>query len=194
MTTSESSQAVSASPELQAVRAHAELLLNELRYNSLQNLLVSGVFAMFFSRLSEGSWLWGWWIIFVVVAAARTLVLRTLEASPIFGERRSLAIYGCIGATACMWGVAPLACRTAGVDMSFVVAISWVTVVVLGGANAFRDDMIATAVLAIPATLPSIIVLLFDARQGSFGRGFCAHARLRPPGCRLHSRPTRPRD
>ncbi len=154
--------------ELQAIRARSDLLLGQLRYNSLQNMLVSAVFAGFFSQISEQSWLWTWWVVFVAVVLVRTVVLTWLETREPDLRHRGLLIYACIGVTASVWGVAPLACGTAAADMSTIVAISWVMVVVIGGANAFHDDYIATAVLALPASLPSVIALLASGQNAAY--------------------------
>jgi len=154
--------------ELQAIRARSDLLLAQLRYNSLQNLLISAVFAAFFSQVSAESWLWTWWIAFVAIALARTAVLVWLETRDFDSRRRSFVIYACIAATAVAWGMAPLACGTAPADMATIVAISWVMVVVIGGANAFHDDYIATATLALPATVPSLIALLASGQNTAY--------------------------
>ena len=154
--------------EVQAIRARSDLLLSQLRYNSLQNLLISAVFAAFFSKISDDSWLWAWWAAFVGIAVVRTAVLIWLETREFDPRRRDLVIYGCIGVTAVAWGMAPLACGTAAADMSTIVAISWVMVVVIGGSNAFHDDYIATAALALPASVPSIIALLASGQNSAY--------------------------
>lgn len=154
--------------ELQAIRARSDLLLGQLRYNSLQNLLVSAAFAGYFSQVSDESWLWTWWAAFVAVVLIRTAVLTWLETREFDLRHRGVVIYACIGVTAVAWGVAPLACGTAAADMSTIVAISWVMVVVIGGANAFHDDYIATAALALPASLPSIVALLTTRENAAY--------------------------
>ena len=144
------------------------MLLGQLRYNSLQDLLVSALFAGFFSQISDESWLWTWWAAFVAIALVRTAVLMRLESGEFDARRRTFVIYACIGTTAVAWGMAPLACGTAAADMSTIVAISWVMVVVIGGANAFHDDYIATAALALPASLPSVVALLASGQNTAY--------------------------
>lgn len=156
------------SAELQATRARSDLLLGQLRYNSLQNLLISAVFAGYFSQVSDDSWLWSWWAAFVAVVLIRTAVLTWLETRDFDFRHRGAAIYVCIGVTAAAWGVAPLACGTATTDMATIVAISWVMVVVIGGANAFHDDYIATAALALPASLPAVVALLATREKAAY--------------------------
>lgn len=150
-------------------REKNRLLLSELRYNSVQNILVSGIFACFFSQIADSSRLWYWWAGFAIVAAARAGILRWLEVADGLDEsRRSTAIYTCIGATALAWGVAPLACGSAGPELSFILAVSWVMVIVIGGANAFQADTAATAALALPATVPALVVLITAPDRISF--------------------------
>ncbi len=144
-------------------------LLGELRYNSVQNVLVSGIFVIFFAQHSGSTMLWTWWSGFAVLVAVRAGVLRWMEvAQPVNEPMCSKAIYACIGATALAWGFAPLACVPSHSEMSFILAVSWVSIVVLGGAGAFQDDPIATAVLALPATLPSIVILLANQDRTSY--------------------------
>lgn len=144
-------------------------LLRELRYNSVQNVLVSGIFIVFFAQQSASTLLWTWWSGFAVFVAVRAGVLRWLEvAEPVKESTRSAAIYACIGATALAWGFAPLACVPSNSEMSFILAVSWVSIVVLGGAAAFQDDPVATAALALPATLPSIVILFLNQNRTSY--------------------------
>jgi len=155
--------------EANAARARSDLLLSQLRYNSVQNLLVSGLFAAFFSQTSEQSWLWAWWAAFVAIAVIRTMILLWLETAAEFNRRRRAGvIYACIGVTALAWGMAPLACGTGFEEMTTIVAVSWVMVVIIGGANAFQDDHIATAALALPASIPSLIALFATGENPAY--------------------------
>lgn len=139
------------------------LLLSELGYNSLQNLLVGGLFAIFFSRYNESSLVWVWWVGFAVVVLVRAAALRWLQSADLLDEpSRSTVIYSCIGATALAWGMAPLCCAAPSAEMMFMLAVSWVAIVVIGGANAFHADPFATAALALPATVPVLIVLVIN--------------------------------
>ena len=144
-------------------------LLASLRYNSLQNALVSGIFVIFFAQQGGSPQLWKWWTGFALVVAARAGVLRWLEVTEGVDESvRSAAIYGCIGATALAWGVAPLACVAADAELSFILAVSWVTIVVSGGANAFQEDSVATTALVVPATVPALVVLISNHDRTSY--------------------------
>lgn len=150
-------------------RSQSKLMLAQLRYNSAQNLFVCSVFAAFFSRVSPTSWLWVWWSAFVAVVGIRVLVLRRIErATPEVQQRSAAVIYSVIAITSCVWGIAPLACGVNASELSYVVAVSWVTVLVIGGTNAFQDDWIATAALAVPATFPSIVLLALEGSARSF--------------------------
>jgi diguanylate cyclase (GGDEF)-like protein len=51
--------------------------------------------------------------------------------------------------------------------MLFLLAVSWVLIVVIGGVSAFHADPFATAALALPATLPSLIALLSNNERAS---------------------------
>ncbi|MFT4585161.1 MAG: diguanylate cyclase (GGDEF)-like protein [Gammaproteobacteria bacterium] len=145
------------------------VLLAELRYNSIQNILVSGIFAVFFFHQSGSREIFVWWTVFAVVVLARSVILRWLQATNQIEEtQRSLAIYACIGVTALMWGFAPLASGSAYHDLSFILAVSWVLIVVIGGVNAFDADPVATAALALPATVPSLLMLIANQDRASF--------------------------
>ena len=142
-------ESISNTVEDQARIDNNRMLLAELRYNSLQNVLVSGLFAIFFSQFSDSPSLWIWWVAIAVVVAARVAVLRWLEAADGFDEtQRALTIYACIGVTALAWGFAPLACGSGEGEMFFILAVSWVAIIVIGGASAFPADPLATVALA----------------------------------------------
>ncbi|MDA0824469.1 MAG: GGDEF domain-containing protein, partial [Proteobacteria bacterium] len=144
-------------------------LLAELRYSNIQNVLVSGIFVLFFVHQSDSNDIFLWWTIFAVVVLARSAMLRWLQATREIEEtQRSLAVYACIGVTALMWGFAPLASGTSFHDLSFILAVSWVLIVVIGGVNAFHADPIATAALALPATVPSLLTLIANQDRASF--------------------------
>lgn len=145
------------------------VLLAELRYNNIQNFFVSGIFALFFVHQSGSREIFVWWAVFAIVMLVRAGVLRWLQAAQDVEEtQRSIGIYVCIGVTALMWGFAPLASGSAFHDLSFILAVSWVLIVVIGGVNAFHADPIATAALALPATLPSLFTLVANQDRASF--------------------------